>query len=128
MDFHIFLSSFFFKKSQNVSDVLLPAIIFTAIGIVSLKTEIDNHQIKLRWSPFQRSYTKIKWSDIDKVEVVEYTFIGGGYGIRYSPKYGLVHNVYGQYGIVLILKNGSKKLIGTNKPKIVSEFIRNNVG
>lgn len=55
------------------------------------------------------------WTDIDSVSYVKYGFLG--YGWRFSMKYGEINNVSGKEGIAVIMKNGSKYLLGTKRSK-----------
>ncbi len=60
------------------------------------------------------------------MKVVKYNFLDGGlgYGMRYSPKYGQIFNVYGNTG--LSIKTEDKKiLLGIQKEKEIKEFISN---
>lgn len=73
---------------------------------------IDSSGIDMRFSPL--SSKKVKWSEIDSAEVVDYGFVGG-WGVRLGSKYGTVYNVNGSKGLALKLKNGKKFVIGTQK-------------
>lgn len=47
--------------------------------------------------------------------MVDYGFIGG-WGIRYSFRYGWAYNVKGTKGLALEFKDGAKRLVGTQQP------------
>ena len=49
----------------------------------------------------------------------------GGFGLRYSFKYGRAVNVAGNFGIQLELKTGKKLLIGTSRPEEVEKVLNN---
>lgn len=84
-------------------------------GIMCLKTEVTNEEIRVQYYPF---FTKTyNWQEIEKAYVRQYKPIGefGGWGIRFSPR-GKAYNVSGNMGLQLVLKNGKRVLIGTQLP------------
>lgn len=90
-----------------------------------LKTEIDQKEIRMNFSPFVRK--RVSWEEIKSAKIVNYGFVGG-WGIRLGTKYGTVYNMKGNKGLALELVNGKKFLIGTQKEtelqKIVEEVNR----
>jgi len=79
---------------------------------IRLKTEIDQHEIRMRFFPFTKK--SIPWEEIKSAETVNYGFVGG-WGIRLGTKYGTVYNTSGNKGVAIELKNGRKFCIGTQK-------------
>jgi hypothetical protein len=47
----------------------------------------------------------------------------GGWGLRFSPKYGRAYNMHGNRGVQLVLKQGRKILIGSQRPEDLAEAI-----
>jgi hypothetical protein len=95
---------------------LLPFGLLWLFGIMSLKTEITNEEIRVSFFPFFRR--SIKWEDIEEAYVRQYKPLAeyGGWGVRVSHK-GLAYNVSGKMGLQLVLKKGKKRiLIGTQLP------------
>lgn len=88
--------------------------------IFRLETEITDQYIKVKFFPLVNK--KVNWSDIIKSEVLNYGFVGG-WGIRLFTKYGTVYNTKGKMGLAIVLRNGNKFIIGTQKPKELEEFI-----
>jgi len=86
---------------------------------IKLITKVDEEGIHLIFIPFFKK--QYLWTDIDSAEIVKYGFLG--YGIRYSPKYGVVYNIDGPYGLALDLKNGKKRMIGTQKKEELQEWL-----
>ncbi len=86
--------------------------------IFHLETIINKDGIFVRFFPFQIKYKSYLWNNISKAEVIQYHPIRdyGGWGIRYWIK-GKAYNVSGNKGIKLVFTNGSRLLIGTNKPE-----------
>lgn len=110
------------KDNPNVFDAIsTPAIIGTAslttfvitlFLILKLTTEITEKGLKMRFFPFVTK--QVDWRDVETANVVNYGFVGG-WGIRFFTKYGTVYNVRGNKGLAIILKNGKKFVVGTQK-------------
>lgn len=107
--------------------LLLPIGVAFLIGNMSLSTRIDEQGIQYRFFPFHLSYRKIRWSDLDKCYVREYSPIAeyGGWGFRISflRKKGTAFSVKGNLGLQLELKNGKKILLGTEKRTEIEQTI-----
>lgn len=107
--------------------ILLAIPIALILLIVSLKliTRIDDQAIFIHYIPFMRR--SIPWGDISKVEVIDYHPIRefGGWGLRYGiRRRSRAYTVSGRHGLSIELKNGSKVLIGTNKPEAMKETLK----
>ena len=89
--------------------------------VMKLETHIDNKELHFIFFPFVRKH--LSWTDIKSAKVVNYGFVGG-WGIRIGTDYGTVYNISGKYGLALELRNGKKILIGTQKEKELTEFIK----
>ncbi|MBE0637958.1 MAG: hypothetical protein IH598_05520 [Bacteroidales bacterium] len=85
--------------------------------ILKLKTLINKEGISYRFFPFHRSFKTITWDMVDKVYVRKYSPIGefGGWGFRYG-KNGKALNTSGNKGLQIEFRNGTKLLIGTQRP------------
>jgi len=88
---------------------------------ISLKTEMDKTGIRMIFFPFSKK--RVSWEQIKSAEIVNYGFVGG-WGIRFTAKYGTVYNTWGKMGLAIELKNGRKFLIGTQKVDELSEFLK----
>ncbi|WP_211296693.1 hypothetical protein [Polaribacter butkevichii] len=93
----------------------------TTIFFFKLTTRIDEKGIHYQFFPFHFSVKMIPWREISKAYVRKYQPITefGGWGIRrgffFNKGKDKAINVSGNIGIQLILKNGEKLLIGTQK-------------
>ena len=47
----------------------------------------------------------------------------GGWGYRISPRNGKAFNIKGSWGLQLVLSNGDKLLLGTQKPEELKKAI-----
>jgi hypothetical protein len=84
-----------------------------------LTTRIDNYGITVK-CPFV--HKKVNWDEIEKLEVLDYGFVGG-WGIRIGTKYGTAYNTSGSKGMAVVLKNGKKFLIGTQKENDLKKIV-----
>lgn len=83
--------------------------ILALFWFIRLKTEIDQGEIRINFSPFIKK--RINWKEIKSAEIVNYGFVG--YGIRFWTEYGTVYNTNGNKGLAIELLDGTKFLIGT---------------
>lgn len=90
------------------------AILFFFV-LMRLETVITNTEIYVRFYPFLKK--QITWTEVEQTFIRAYQPLWeyGGWGIRLSPTHGKAYNVAGNKGLQLILKNGEKILIGTQK-------------
>ena len=109
--------------------VLGPAMIFLSIGLLylfyklKLITEVYEDSLLIRFYPFVRR--RILFSALKYFEARTYRPIWeyGGWGIRYGWK-GTAYNVSGNRGVQLVLTNGKRILIGSQKPEELIRVIK----
>jgi len=93
---------------------------------VSLKliTRITNQGISVQFKPLHRKPVIFHFSDIREYSVRTYRPVMeyGGWGIKRGTG-GLAYNVSGNKGLQLVLKDGRKILIGTQKPEQLKSVI-----
>lgn len=101
------------------------ALVMGLIFNIKLETRIDEQGIHYKYFPF------IKWRLIDKSQILHASVQPfsplsdhGGWGIK-GNKTTKAFTVMGDTGLVLDLGEKKKILIGTQKPKELSEFIEN---
>ena len=85
--------------------------------ITKLQTRINEKGVCIKFFPFHFSYVFYSWEDIEKIEVREYKPLRefGGWGIRFGSRGAKAFNTRGKVGIDILLKDGRKRLIGTQK-------------
>lgn len=104
----------------SIIPVIILLLVLLLFVLMKLKTTIITEHIKMAYFPF---FSKTwKWEDIKTANIITYGFVG--YGIRISFKHGMVYNVKGNKGLALILKNGKKIVIGTQKPEELEKIIQ----
>lgn len=91
----------------------------------NLKTKITTNGIYFKLFPFHQKYRFYDWKEIQKAEVVKYSPIGeyGGWGIRGFGN-NKAFNVKGNMGLRILFKDGTKRLIGTQKSKELEKVIK----
>lgn len=87
---------------------------------MGLHTEIDQNHIHIRFFPFFKK--QIPWESVENAQMVTYGFVGG-WGIRLTQAYGTVYNIKGNKGLAIVLKNGKKLLVGTQKEAELLSFL-----
>lgn len=89
--------------------------------MIKLRTTVTRDHIWIHLSPLAKR--KIPWRDVAKAEIVQYSpWIG--YGLRISPSYGTVYNIKGNKGLLMVMKNGKKVMVGTQRSRELEEVAR----
>ncbi len=99
--------------------VMLALIVF--FWMIKLRTTITKDEIKINYPPLAKK--RILWSDVEQAQIVKYSPLIG-YGLRIWTPHGTVYNVKGNRGLFLILKNGKKCMIGTQRHREVEDIIQ----
>jgi hypothetical protein len=123
------------KLSGGLNSIsLLNLISFSLINICvallllfsKLHTIISDKGISYKFFPFHLAQKTIAWTDLEKAFIRTYNPIGeyGGWGFRLGIfGFGKALNVSGNIGLQLVLKNGKRLLIGTNKPNELTQAL-----
>lgn len=121
------------EKSFHLADLIGLAVVFFSLILVnyllsgtSLKTEINEKEIKIKFIPFIIKDKIIKWEDLSLCYVRQYNPIGeyGGWGYRFGIMgKGKAYNINGNIGLQLQFKDGKKLLIGTQKAEELKQFL-----
>ncbi|MGN0002425.1 MAG: hypothetical protein ACI35V_03225 [Sphingobacterium composti] len=109
----------------TISDFIGFGILFAVLVLfllMRLHTTVDFQGISIRFLPFVRNKTWL-WEQIEDLYIKEYSFLDyGGWGYRVSRN-GIAYNTKGKFGMQLILKNGSRIMIGTQHPEELQQII-----
>lgn len=110
--------------------LLLTSAIFAAIVLLflnlKLETYIQSDGIYVRFFPVHFSYRFFAFEELEKSYVRKYSPLWeyGGWGLRYGIfGQGKAFNVAGNQGLQLEFKDGSKLLIGTQKPTELAQVL-----
>ncbi|MBS4057952.1 MAG: hypothetical protein KGZ82_11590 [Bacteroidales bacterium] len=105
---------------------VIPLALTWLFSRATLETYISSKGIDIRFFPFVNKIRHIDWADIAEAYVREYKPLRefGGWGIRtgLTGRTG-AWNVSGNEGLQLVMKNGTKLLIGTQKPEEIRQML-----
>lgn len=101
----------------SIAGIAINVLVTLVLVFARLQTRLDTTGLYLRFFPFHWSYKKIDFDSIATVYARIYRPLGefGGWGIRWGSG-GKAYNVSGNRGVQLLLKNGKKILIGSQRP------------
>lgn len=125
VSFVAFILLFFFVKNGYIIGGLIGIPIVVLILLLKLKTIITAEGITVRFFPLYVFDKTLPWSSIASLHVRKYRPLTeyGGWGVRFSQKYGLAFTTKGRNGLQIELKNGKKLLIGTQKSEKLKEIL-----
>lgn len=101
--------------------LIIMLLLLLMFGMIRLTTEFTETFIDIRYFPFLKK--RFHFSDIGSMEIVDYGFVG--YGIRLGTSYGTVYNTRGSKGLSIVLNDGKKYCVGTQKPEEIQTVIGN---
>jgi len=92
--------------------------------VANLTVEVRSDGLYYRFFPFHWYFRRISAETLAKYEVQTYRPIRdyGGWGIRYG-RGGKAYNVSGDRGVMLELSDGSRLLVGSQKPEDLAAAI-----
>lgn len=113
----------------DFAPILIVALVDLLLVFLQLKTKINEKGISYQLLPFHLKEKIFIWDEIAEANIRKYSPIWeyGGWGYRYSFKNGKAFNISGNMGLQLVLKNGKKILIGTNKHEELLAFLESNL-
>ena len=110
----------------------IPWLVWVLVGVgmpllfytMRLNVYVYRRHLYIRYRPFVSR--RIHFSEIRSCVARTYRPIWeyGGWGIRWRPKRGWVYNVSGKEGVQLVLTNGKKILIGSQRAEELAVAIR----
>lgn len=116
------------KPISNTALIVTTSFLFL-LSFVFFNFRLDTHikadGIYVRFFPFHSNFKFYPWNKISQSYIRQYNPIKefGGWGLRGLGK-NLALNVSGDIGIQLVLQDGSKLLIGTNKADEVTVILK----
>lgn len=128
------IKQLFFDESYGINPAddawlliitVLVLLITVGVALLKLETMIDKTGIYVRFLPFQQKYKTFKWKSVESYNVRTYNPIVefGGWGYRIAGRRKRAYNMYGKMGLSLLFRDGSKVLIGTQKPEELDEYL-----
>jgi len=125
----VYILSTMNEKETGLISIGIVLLVMTGVIVLHvamrLKVTIDRSAIYYRFPPFVRTERKLDKSDIQAINVRKYQPIWefGGHGYRFRFGSGRAMSVAGKHGLQLILSNGKRLLIGTQKPEELERAI-----
>ncbi|MHC4911405.1 MAG: DUF6141 family protein [Planctomycetota bacterium] len=125
------------KASQQAPPKILPIILLIAVGILlpiaiavlfwllKLQTEVRTDGLYVRFFPFHINFKIFTAEDLSEHYARTYRPIleYGGWGIRCGWRGGRAYNVSGNQGVQLVLKDGKRLLIGSQRAEELAEAL-----
>jgi hypothetical protein len=96
--------------------LLLPPVLVLLIGLMRLVTEVRDDGLHIRVFPFFRR--RIPWDQIASASARTYRPLRdyGGWGLRWNRQ-GVAYTARGDRGVQLVLGDGRRVLIGSQRPE-----------
>jgi hypothetical protein len=123
---------FYVVQDQTFSlfSVCIQCISFLAVFMIlfsSLKTTCTNQNITLYYFPYHLNKIIYSKTEIDALEIVNYNGLGdfGGWGIRMNNEIKCF-TASGNCGVLITLKNGKQRLIGTKETETIKKVLVEN--
>ncbi len=120
----------FIKDSEGIIGLVISAIVTGGVVVLlytsKLYVSMDQDHLYYRYPPFVNSEKRLSKDDVKEMYVRKYKPITeyGGWGYRFRFRSGRAMNVAGNTGLQLLLKNGKRILIGTQKPEEMKQAVR----
>jgi len=94
------------------------------MGTIHLNTEITEEEIRIIFFPISRR--TILWSQVAEANIRQYKALSefGGWGLRFG-RHGPAYNISGNIGLELVLTDGKKVLIGTQRSEELKLVLKN---
>ncbi|MDJ1473280.1 DUF6141 family protein [Xanthocytophaga flava] len=123
----IFHSEVGTKPMGNIALIFSSILVFVVSAlfiIMRLDTIIREDGIYYKFFPFHKEFRKIDWKEIKDIYLRKYNPITeyGGWGPKRGPS-GRAFNVSGNQGLQLILNDGNKVLLGTQKSDDLTQVL-----
>jgi hypothetical protein len=102
----------------------IPLVLALLFAMLKLQTQVRDDGLYVRFFPFHIKFKKFTKDQIAECCSRTYRPIHeyGGWGIRFG-KSGKAYNVSGNQGVQLVLSNGKKLLIGSQRPEELASVI-----
>jgi hypothetical protein len=128
-DLSIFIVVMFLLSESLDDDIWIVPVLVIGIVLVLLlctmkmETEVRADGLYIRFFPFHLGSRKYTFSEISEYYSRQYSPLReyGGWGIRWSFRHGRAYNVRGRQGVQLVLTDGKRVLVGTQRPEELVE-------
>ena len=105
---------------------LVPTPLLLSFFVVRFETIITEEGIFYRWFPFKKTYNMLLWEGVKEVFIIDMKHVG--FIWRFTNKYNESHFPGSEYGLLIQMKNGKTKLLGTRKATEMNRVLQRNSG
>jgi hypothetical protein len=105
---------------------LIPTPLLLSFFLIRLDTVITEEGIFYRWFPFKRNYNMLLWDGIKEVFIVDMKNVG--FNWRFNNKYNETNFPGSEFALMVQMKNGKTKLLGTRKADEMNRVLIRNSG
>jgi hypothetical protein len=104
--------------------IVLPISVSVLLLLMTLETEVHSDGLYVRFFPIHINYKKFSPDDLERYHARQYKPLReyGGWGIRFGRK-NKVYSISGDKSVQILLKNGERVLLGSQKPYELVEAI-----
>ena len=108
--------------------LLVALILLVALTRMRMRTVVEGEVIRVRMFPVLNK--EIRMADVAEAKARKYSPIGeyGGWGIRRGWSSGWAYNMQGDEGVQLVLRDGKKILIGSQRAAELADCIGRAMG
>lgn len=105
--------------------ILLPITLAVLFSFLKMETEVRADGLYVRFFPFHIQFKRFAAEDLSEHYARTYRPIleYGGWGIRCGWRGGRAYNVSGNQGVQLVLKDGKRLLIGSQRAEELADAI-----
>ena len=111
--------SFYYDRNDVIPKIIVIIILIffmVYLNTMNFEYKIDEHFISYKYYPFHKDWNRIERNEVLEITIIKYKPLKefGGWGIRSNGRIN-AYTMWGNSGILITLKNGSKILFGTQK-------------
>lgn len=98
---------------------------FLMLSFLKLHTQLAADGVRVRFVPLQSEWRFTPWAQVRQAYLRTYAPMReyGGWGIRTLEGESGAYNAWGNQGLQLILANGERLLIGTQRPEAIQQIL-----
>jgi hypothetical protein len=111
----------------TIPPMFVGALALAWIFSTRLVTEVRSDGLYFRYRPIFRGFRRIGFDEIASVEAIRYSPLldYGGWGIRFGIRgQGVAFTTKGNRGVMVLLKDGNRRLIGSQRADELVQAIR----
>lgn len=114
-----------FPVTSTITGLVIVVAVMVMLAYAHLDVMVTDDEVVIRFRPFHIRGRRIPLRELAEVHARDYRPIAeyGGWGIRLSGN-GMAYNTHGTRGVQLVLKNGTRILIGSQRSDELAAALR----